>query len=32
MIGMRWILWGDGNPIPARVWDELERLIRCILA
>jgi AcrR family transcriptional regulator len=31
MIGMRWILWGDGKPIPGRVWDELERLIRCIL-
>jgi hypothetical protein len=31
MIGMRWILWGDGKPIPARVWDELERQIRCIL-
>ena len=32
MIGMRWILWGDGEPMPGRVWDELERLIRCILA
>ena len=31
MIGMRWILWGDGAPLPPRVWDELERLIRCIL-
>jgi len=31
MIGMRWILWGDGNPLPGPVWDELERLIRCIL-
>jgi AcrR family transcriptional regulator len=31
MIGMRWILWGDGKPIPTRVWDELERQIRCIL-
>ena len=31
MIGMRWILWGDGNPLPAPVWAELERLIRCIL-
>jgi AcrR family transcriptional regulator len=30
MIGMRWILWGDG-PMPARVSAELERLIRCIL-
>jgi AcrR family transcriptional regulator len=31
MIGMRWILWGEGAPLPGRVWDELERLIRCIL-
>ena len=30
MIGMRWILWGDG-PMPKRVTAELERLIRCIL-
>jgi len=28
---MRWILWGDGNPLPGPVWDELERVIRCIL-
>jgi AcrR family transcriptional regulator len=31
MIGMRWILWGDGTPIPGRVREELERMIRCIL-
>ena len=31
LIGMRWILWGDGNPMPARVTDELARIIRCIL-
>ncbi|HEY6963272.1 MAG TPA: TetR/AcrR family transcriptional regulator [Gaiellaceae bacterium] len=31
MVGMRWILWGDGAPLPGRVWDELERLIRCVL-
>ena len=31
LIGMRWILWGDGKPIPGHVWDELEREIRCIL-
>jgi AcrR family transcriptional regulator len=31
MIGMRWILWGEGTPLPPHVWDELERLIRCIL-
>jgi len=30
LIGMRWILWGDG-PMPKRVTAELERLIRCIL-
>ena len=28
MLGMRWILWGDGEPIPARVYEELERLLR----
>jgi AcrR family transcriptional regulator len=31
MIGMRWILWGDGAPVPGRVRTELERLIRCVL-
>ena len=31
LIGMRWILWGDGKPIPGVVWTELERIIRCIL-
>jgi AcrR family transcriptional regulator len=31
MIGMRFILWGEGAPLPGRVWTELERLIRCIL-
>ena len=31
MVGMRFILWGEGAPLPGRVWDELERLIRCIL-
>jgi AcrR family transcriptional regulator len=31
MIGMRWILWGDGMPLPARVLTELERMIGCIL-
>ena len=30
LIGMRWILWGDG-PMPKRVTVELERLIRRIL-
>ena len=31
LIGMRWILWGDGTPMPERVSDELARIIRCIL-
>jgi AcrR family transcriptional regulator len=31
LIGMRFILWGEGTPLPDRVWDELERLIGCIL-
>ena len=31
LIGMRWILWGESTPLPGRVWDELERLIGCIL-
>ena len=28
MVGMRWILWGDGNPPPAEVSAERERFIR----
>jgi AcrR family transcriptional regulator len=28
LVGMRWILWGDGKPLPGHVFDELERLIR----
>jgi AcrR family transcriptional regulator len=31
LIGMRFILWGEGTPLPDRVWDELKRLIGCIL-
>ncbi len=31
MVGMRWILWGDGTPLPARVWEELQRFIGCVL-
>ena len=31
LVGMRWILWGDGAPVPSRVSDELARIIRCIL-
>ena len=30
-VGMRWILWGDGNPMPDRVTDEAARIIRRIL-
>ena len=30
LVGMRWILWGDGE-LPPRVSHELERIIRCIL-
>jgi AcrR family transcriptional regulator len=31
MIGMRWILWGEGQPIPPAVLDELARIVRCAL-
>ena len=31
LVGMRWILWGDGVDVPARVMSELERIVRCIL-
>ena len=31
LVGMRWILWGDGNPMPERVTNELARIIGCIL-
>jgi len=31
LIGMKWILWGDGTPLPDRVSNELRRLIACIL-
>jgi AcrR family transcriptional regulator len=31
MIGMRWILWGDGKGLPARVEQELARIIRGVL-
>jgi AcrR family transcriptional regulator len=30
LVGMRWILWGDGE-LPPRVWQDLERIIRSIL-
>jgi AcrR family transcriptional regulator len=31
LVGMRWILWGDGDGLPDRVTDELARIIRCLL-
>jgi AcrR family transcriptional regulator len=31
MIGMRWILWGDGKKLPQRVERELARIIRAVL-
>jgi AcrR family transcriptional regulator len=31
MVGMRWILWGEGTPLPERVSAELRRLIRGVL-
>jgi AcrR family transcriptional regulator len=31
LIGMRWILWGEGGTPPARVTDELRRLIARVL-
>ena len=31
MIGMRWILWGEGKPMPPAVLDELARIVRCAL-
>jgi len=31
MIGMRWILWGDGKQLPANVEQELARIVRGVL-
>jgi AcrR family transcriptional regulator len=31
LVGMRWILWGEGTPLPEHVITELERMIRCLL-
>jgi AcrR family transcriptional regulator len=31
MIGMRWILWGDGKKLPANVEQELARIVRGVL-
>jgi hypothetical protein len=28
---MRWILWGDGGPLPPHVWNDVERIVRAIL-
>ena len=30
LIGMRWILWGDGH-VPDHVTAELARIVRCVL-
>ncbi len=31
LVGMRWILWGDGDGLPDHVSAELARIIRCLL-
>jgi AcrR family transcriptional regulator len=31
LVGMRWILWGEGTPLPEHVVTELERIIRRLL-
>jgi AcrR family transcriptional regulator len=31
LIGMRWILWDERGEVPARVLEELERIIACVL-
>jgi AcrR family transcriptional regulator len=31
MIGMRWILWGERTKLPDEVWQDLARIIRCVL-
>jgi AcrR family transcriptional regulator len=31
LVGMKWILWGEGTPLPDHVWSELERIITRIL-
>jgi AcrR family transcriptional regulator len=31
MIGMRWILWGERTKLPDEVWQDLVRIIRCVL-
>jgi AcrR family transcriptional regulator len=31
LIGMRWILWDEQGEVPARVLEELERIIACVL-
>jgi hypothetical protein len=32
MIGLRWILWGDTDEIPARVFEETMRFVERALA
>jgi AcrR family transcriptional regulator len=31
LLGMRWILWDERGEVPARVLEELERIIACVL-
>ncbi|MGZ4291497.1 MAG: TetR/AcrR family transcriptional regulator [Gaiellaceae bacterium] len=31
LVGMKWILWGDGTPLPEHVWVELRRIVSRIL-
>jgi AcrR family transcriptional regulator len=31
LIGMRWILWSESQPLPANVVAELTRIVRCVL-
>jgi AcrR family transcriptional regulator len=31
LVGMKWILWGAGTPLPPHVWAELERIVERIL-
>lgn len=31
LIGMRWILWDERDEMPARVLEELERIVACVL-
>ena len=31
MLGMRWILWAKGTALPDEVWNELRRIIACVI-